>query len=242
MTELSTGGDKCRLCRKPATLLRSHILPEFFYSSIYDELHRTMLIASDEKEKFIQKGVRERLLCQECEVKFSRYEGYAVKVIQDVPNFVKDPSGRFVYRNDVDYKLFKLFQLSILWRGGVSKEKMFENVNLARHEEIVREMLHNEYPGKSSDYGCFILRVPNSEKIHRIIMPPMPEKLFGHNGIRFMIGNLFWYFITSSHSVQKDVALMFLQETNVLRIWTAPWSERQVCANITKLFRSRKVK
>lgn len=238
----SISGDNCRLCRKSTILLRSHILPEFFYSSVYDNLHRTMLIASDEKERFIQKGIREKLLCQECETKFSRYEGYAVKIIQDIPNFEKDPAGTFVHRQGIDYKLFKLFQLSILWRSGVSKEKMFAGVNLVKHEEIVRLMLHNEDPGSTKDYGCLIIQIPESKKIHRIIMPPMRDRLFGHNGIQFMIGNLFWHFVTSSHAVPKDVEAMFLQETGILRIWTAPWSENQVYANIAKLFSTRRIK
>ena len=57
----------CRLCRRESNLRFSHILPEFFYLPMYDELHRTMSVSSDEKEKLVQKGFREYLLCQECE-------------------------------------------------------------------------------------------------------------------------------------------------------------------------------
>jgi hypothetical protein len=69
-------GDVCKLCKKSAKLSYSHILPEFFCSSVYDSLHRTMLVSSSEKEKLIQKGVREYLLRPECETKLSHYEGY----------------------------------------------------------------------------------------------------------------------------------------------------------------------
>ncbi|MBC7876992.1 MAG: hypothetical protein H7Y59_07450 [Anaerolineales bacterium] len=236
------GGDLCRLCKREAELRYSHILPEFLYSPLYDELHRTMLVSSNQKEKFIQKGVREYLLCQECETKLSRYEGYAVKVIQNIPNFGEDSSGYFVFSDNIDYNLFKLFQLSILWRGSVSSNQMFANVNLGKHEEKIRVMLDQENPGKTSNYGCFMVRIPEPQKIHRIIMPPMPEKQFGHNGYRFMTGNLFWYFIVSSHTIQETVKPLLLQETGILRVWTAPWSEQEVYANIGKLFRSRKIK
>jgi len=235
-------GDVCKLCRKSAKLRYSHILPEFLFSSVYDDLHRTMLVSSSEKEKLIQKGVREYLLCQECETKLSCYEGYAIKVIKNIPNFEEDLSSSFIFSNNIDYKLFKLFQLSILWRGSVSRNQMFANIKLGRHEERIRVMLDRENPGRATDYGCFIVRIPEPQKIHRIIMPAMPERLFGHNGHRFMIGNLFWYFIVSSHSIQEAVRPMFLQETGVLRIWTAPWSEQEVYTNIGKLFRSRKIK
>ena len=159
-------GDICRLCRKLATLRHSHILPEFFYSSVYDDLHRTMLVSSSEKEKLIQKGVREYLLCQECETKLSRYEGYAIKVIQNIQNFEHDSNGSFIFSNDIDYKPLKLFQLSILWRGSVSTNQMFANVNLGKHEERVRMMLAQENPGKAADYGCFIMRINEPQKIH----------------------------------------------------------------------------
>lgn len=233
-------GDICRLCQKPAILLQSHVLPEFFYASVYDDLHRTMLLTSDEKDRLIQKGLRERLLCQNCETQFSRYEGYAVNIIKTIHEFKKDSSGKFSYTNDIDYKTFKLFQLSLLWRSSVAQGKMFANVSLAKHEEILRVMLLNENPGKSTDYGCFIVRMPEVQKINKIIMPPVRERLFGHNGIRFMLGDLFWYFMTTSHSVRKDVSFLFLQEDGTLRVWDAPWKEQQVYTNIGKLFQARK--
>jgi hypothetical protein len=234
-------GDVCKLCNQTATLRYSHILPEFLFSSVYDDLHRTVLISSSEKEKFIQKGIREFLLCQECETKLSRFEGYAVSVIKNIPSFEEDLSGSFIFSNNVNYKLFKLFQLSILWRSSISRSQMFANVNLGRHEERIRMMLDQEDPGETIDYGCFILRIAEPQKIHRIIMPPKPERLYGHNGYMFMIGNLFWYFIVSSHVIDKKVSSMFLQETGELRIQIAPWSEQEVYTSIGKLFRSRKI-
>ncbi len=97
-------GDVCKLCRKSAKLSFSHILPEFLFAPIYDDLHRTMLVSSSEKEKLVQKGVREYLLCQECETKLSRYEGYAIKVIKNIPNFEEELSGSFIFSNNIDYK------------------------------------------------------------------------------------------------------------------------------------------
>lgn len=232
----------CRLCKKDTELRNSHILPEFLYSKLYDDKHRTMSISYDEKEKYIQKGVREYLLCQECETKFSRYEGYAVKVITDIPNFLEHSSGRFVFQNNVNYALFKLFQLSILWRGGISTNKMFVNVNLHKHEERIREMLEKEEPGAFTDYGSFIIRMLNPQKLDRIIMPAMPERLYGHNGFRFMTGDLFWYFIVSSHKVGNSVQPLLFQEDGQLRIWNAPWNEHAVLNTISELFRTRKVK
>ena len=73
-------------------------------------------------------------------------------------------------------------------------------------------MLEQENPGSVTDYGCFMIEIPEPQKIHKIIMPPAPERLFGHNGYRFMTGNLFWYFIVTNRPVQDSVKSMFLQE------------------------------
>ena len=235
------GGDICRLCLKESELRHSHILPEFFYSSLYDEKHRTMLVASDEKEKLIQKGTREYLLCQRCETKLSRYEGYAAKLIREIPSFSTDSSGLFLYSENIDYIQFKLFQLSIIWRAGISKDRMFESVKLGKHEEKIRKMIDEQKPGKHSEYGCLIIRVPNAKIINRIIWSPTREKLFGHNGYRFFTGDLFWYFFVTSHSPDKTSQEFFVKEDGLLRIWIAPWSEDEIINNIGEAFRSRKI-
>jgi hypothetical protein len=236
-------GDVCKLCKEKAELRYSHILPEFFYSSLYDELHRTMFVPSDEKEKLAQKGVREYLLCQECETKLSKYEGYASKLIQKISGFSKDSTGRFVYSDNVDYRQFKLFQLSILWRASVSQEKMFAQVDLGpRHEERIRHMLFEETPGKSSDYGCLMTMFPDPKKIDKIIWSPTRERVFGHNGYRFMIGNLMWYFFVTSHTLHAEFQAFFVPETGFLRIWLDVIGEEEVYANMVKALKSRKVK
>jgi len=159
-----------------------------------------MSVSSDEKERLVQKGFREHLLCQECETQLSKYEGYTTRLIQNIDNFQKDLSGLFVYSNNVDYRQFKLFQLSILWRAGVSRHKMFSQVKLgSKHEERIRCMLVEENPGRFLDYGCFITMFPNAQKTDKIIWSPVELRLDGHNGYKLMTGNLMWYFFVTSH-------------------------------------------
>ena len=207
---------------------------------MYDEKHRYLQVSLDTKEKFAQKGIREYLLCQECETKLSRYERYAAEIIRNIPNFLLDSSERFTYSEDVNYSQFKLFQLSIIWRAGVSKSEMFESVSLGKHEEKIRKMIDEEKPGKSSDYGCLMITVPNTRIIDKIIWSPTREKLFGHNGYRFFTGNLFWYFFVSSHTPDRSSQEFFLKENGLLRIWIAPWPEDEIITNIGSAFRSRK--
>lgn len=121
--------DICRLCKKEAKLRNSHILPEFFYLDLYEEKHRTLQIAQ-EGEKIIQKGIREYLLCQQCETKLSKYEKYAKELINEIPNFSRNDELGILYSENVDYTKFKLFQLSLLWRSGISTHLAFSQIDL----------------------------------------------------------------------------------------------------------------
>lgn len=231
--------DICKLCKKESVLRHSHILPEFFYLNLYDEKHRAVQTGSNQDDKFVQKGIREYLLCQECETKLSKYEGYASKLIKNIPNFSRGTNDLFVFSEDVNYQQFKLFQLSILWRASVSKQTMFSNVNLRQEEEKIRLMLNDENPGKSSDYGCLMIRVPEPKTIDKILWSPIQEKVFGYKTYRFSISNLFWYFFITRGSVRNAQAF-FLQETGILRVWTSRWSETELVSNMTKALDSKR--
>ena len=65
---------KCFLCLSEATLRASHVVPEFFYKPMYDEKHRFFTVSSDpeRRDRMHQKGVRESLLCDDCEGRFAR--------------------------------------------------------------------------------------------------------------------------------------------------------------------------
>lgn len=237
------GGELCRLCHRESDLRFSHILPEFFYLPLYDDLHRTMSVHFDEKEKLVQKGFREYLLCQECETKLSKYESYTARLIKSIKDFPKDASGLFAYSDNVDYREFKLFQLSILWRAGVSRNKMFSQVELGdKHEEKIRCMLVEEDPGRFSDYGCFITVFPNAQKIDKIIWSPVRLRLAGHNGYKLMTGNLMWYFFVTSHMPHVEVQSFFVQESGLLRIWLDLTGEDEVYENMAKALKSRNIR
>src|SRR5262245_14096975 len=87
----------CRLCLAQERLAHSHILPEFLYTDLYDETRRFIAVSSDapQRNKFKQKGLREYLLCQGCEGKFSVWETYAKKVLKGSIDLscVRDDSG-----------------------------------------------------------------------------------------------------------------------------------------------------
>lgn len=102
---------KCALCRVSTDLRHSHIVPEFLYSLTYDEKHRFILVpgSSDSRPRYEQQGLREYLLCQSCEVRFSRFEGHAKRVMLDTEIFHRAEHRKHLVIHSVKYPEFKLF-------------------------------------------------------------------------------------------------------------------------------------
>jgi hypothetical protein len=240
---IEVGGNFCKLCLKESELRKSHILPEFLYENLYDEKHRTLLI-SRENEKVIQKGIREKLLCQECETKLSKYEKYAKELILEIPNFPRDDNLGLLYSDSVDFVKFKLFQLSILWRAGVSSDILFQQVKLGLHEERIRSLLNDEHPGKVFDYGCLMSITLEAELLHAIIQAPtrFTKKLDGHNAYKITTGNLEWVFLVTGHRISYHLQQLFLQENGQLRVILSRRDEKSQLVKIAQTLKRIKGK
>lgn len=128
----------CKLCLKEKELLKkSHIVPDFIYreSEIYDAKHRIRSFTKDDvlagrKVKLEQSGIYvANILCANCDnVVIGSYERYASMAIygKAVPvekspkceNYLIGAETITICEN-VDYRQFKLFLLSIFWRASI---------------------------------------------------------------------------------------------------------------------------
>jgi hypothetical protein len=127
--------------------------------------------------------MREQLLCDDCEQKFSGHEQFASVFFQGTLKAFADASqprqhhgnaltfGRFTITDSqaalttsetpnaiqvggVDYIKLKLFLLSLIWRMGVSNLEFFHEVELGPHQERLRQMLLQDNPGEPAHYAC----------------------------------------------------------------------------------------
>ena len=173
----------CALCQQPRTLRESHIIPEFLHGPLYEENLCSFNTYGHEgrpKVGFMRKGERERLLCDECEKRFSVYEGWASDFYKgaivafsdttrsEIPfgkrlhftridsngNPTKSGVPRKLKVEGFDYKILKLFLLSLLWRMGVSQLHFFSGVTLGHQEKRLRRMLLENDPGSAERYAC----------------------------------------------------------------------------------------
>ena len=123
---------KCALCELDKPLRKSHIVPEFLYAKLYDIKGRAIGIHGQGhlRREFIQKGLREKLLCDDCEQFLNdNYEKYFKEYWFDknpLPQVI--PAEGVLLRN-IDYKAFKLFHLSVLFRCGVARHPTYSAVN-----------------------------------------------------------------------------------------------------------------
>lgn len=217
---------KCALCLKDLDLVKSHILPEFLYKPMYDDKHKYIIISTDSSKKPVTrpKGIYERLLCDNCDNNIlGEYENYASKVLFHdgitKDNIKKIDIGFLI--TDIDYELFKLYQMSLLWRSSVSCRPEFKDTNLGPHSDRIREMLINRNPGKRHKYGCVIYYIPDQpEEMIEFIYPPelIPNKIEGHRWYRAIFNGRVWTYIVSSHSNMYSHQELFLQEDGTLPI------------------------
>jgi hypothetical protein len=194
----------CALCLQEVGLQRSHIIPEFLYETLYDEMHRLQVLSiiPEQANWREQKGLRERLLCHACEQKFSVWERYASLVLRGGLPLTFKQEGNIVHIAGLDYRQFKLFQLSVLWRAGASSLQFFEKVQLGKHEEILRRLLLAGDPGSPERYCCFMFGLKHDAKAFTgIIMQPGRVRLNGHSAYRFVFGGFLWAMLVSSHDL-----------------------------------------
>jgi len=213
---------KCALCLIENELCDSHIIPEFFYKPLYDEKHRMNIIplSSEQRKKYEQKGIREKLLCQRCEGQISKYESYARKVFFGGTELIYYQGNPITILN-INYTYFKLFQLSLLWRASVSQHIFFNQVSLGPHENRIREMIYYEKPGVHMEYPCAIMgifRTEQKELLDDLVMPPDLVRHDGHRIYRFVLGGCFWFFFVSSHTFSIPLNEFILNQEGIIRI------------------------
>lgn len=206
--------ETCKLCLKKSQLCKSHIIPEFVYTPLYDDKHRFFTVSSDPKktEKIHQKGVREKLLCKDCELFLSKYEKIVSEFFKG--NKVDSPKrkGEFVIWNGINYHAFRICYLSILWRMSVSKHKMFIDVKLGPHEDFIRKLVLSDDPGSFKQYGM-ICTVPmmQNEPLHGFILQPTRIRIYNRNAYRVIIGGLLITYIISNKIFPDEITRAYLQ-------------------------------
>jgi hypothetical protein len=213
----------CALCQSESPLQNSHIVPEFFYTQLYDKIHRFQVVPSDpsKSESLKQKGVRERLLCEKCERKFSRWEKYAKEAFADGIGLTIQRTGNIFKLSNLDYLTFRLFLLSLLWRMGVSKLEFFADTNLGgKHQEILRRALLDENPLEPLEYPCLMAAVKINGEFHTAwITQSMHTKSGSYHCHCIVINGILFCFFVASHNMPQVFAEVCINKKNEMHFY-----------------------
>ena len=122
----------CKLCLNEKKLCDSHIIPKFIYKPTEDKLNRSVPISINNVYDIIQSGIKEPMLCEDCEKIFQKYEKKLEIYLSDIqelkmPNVQRKES--VILTTNYDFSLIKLAILSILWRLSHTKEKRIRTNN-----------------------------------------------------------------------------------------------------------------
>lgn len=126
----------CFLCEEKEKLINSHITPKFVINWIKKTSITGGLRNIDIPNRRLEDGVKKKLLCKKCEIRFSKYEDHFAKKVF------------YPYLNgDKSFKVNELvnkFISSISWRILVSlpKKKDFKENELNGYLEIEKKLRH----------------------------------------------------------------------------------------------------
>jgi hypothetical protein len=147
----------------------------------------------------MQKGLRERLLCKRCEGELSKYETYSAQVLRRIKEqFSRD--GDWVVIEHVDFVMFRLFALSLIWRAHTTALHMFRAVKLGPHADSIRHILLRKDPGELHHYGFALAKIAGLESHGEMIVAPRRRRYEGLHSYEFMAFGFIWVFIVSKDS------------------------------------------
>ncbi len=203
----------CALCHERKPLRRSHIIPNAAFRRIKQAQNSGQLIQMDDSEdapvRRSQDTWPEHLLCADCERVIGLYENYGLELLRARNgSSMQDHAGGVTFRAH-EYRRFKLFLTSILWRAAVSNQEVFAKVILPeRCEEEARASLLAAKPLSALHLGCQMHRLVDTkatpeygfdlDSLSQVVISPIPRLHDGrkyHTFLFLIEGFLLEYFV-----------------------------------------------
>ena len=220
---------QCPLCLETAELCESHIIPELCYRPAYDQDGRCLAIHKGKHlPQKVQHGYRQYLLCKACEERVHDWETYFSNVWFNWSLRPERFDGEIAEVRGLDYEIFTLFHLSVLWRASVSTLPAFSQVDLGpRHAEALRQCLLKSdmdiaihYPITAAFLRWAETGLPNDG----LIMPGCADVIDGIRAYVFVFGGRGWFYYAASHKNPRVESIRF-KDDGVLLGWVEDWDK-----------------
>lgn len=206
----------CRLCGRLQLLCESHVIPKFCYKYVRDQNKIIQLESIGAEDVVFHEqngGIKESLLCRDCEQQFSRYEDHAARLFSEPTVPIGRESLRTRLHPGIEYERMKLFFLSLLWRCSVAKHPFFSRVSLGPHENRLLDMLRKQDAGLRESYPMIIIRLKiGDEPIQGLLSEPLSTRS----------GAIRWHlFVIAGFLISMAVGARPI-DRNLLRLALAP--------------------
>ena len=232
---------QCRLCHRLENLRDSHIVPEFLYRPLRNDARQMSGIngRGPHGRRLIQRGLTEHLLCDTCEQFLSKnYETPFLRSWLESPALPQSSEIGYTHLITVEYEVFKLFHLSILFRASVSTLSSFSAVALGPHEERIRLSLLNRDPGDDWQYpiaGCLVVHDRTKVVIY-IVGMPRQYRIGPHRIYTFLYAGVNWEFGVSTHR-NDHFNSRALKRNGTIALHAVPWNDLPVMQEAARALR-----
>lgn len=91
-----------------------------------------------------------------------------------------------------DYRLLKLFFVSILWRASLSTHEFYSRISAGPFEDLAKKLIWDCTPGEPEEFSCVLAKITDNN-IDKTILDPHPERWYGINYYRFYLYGYVFY-------------------------------------------------
>ena len=179
----------CRLCRLDSELRLSHIIPKFMFRPMSRLAQETPMRFGPQVHLDQLGHLKEFMLCEACEHKFSNYERAASEFLCRLNETQAETATRPICRKSLDYDRLKLFFLSLLWRCAVCTNGIARRVDLGPRLGSLTTLVMGGDPGAENEFPIMLRLVAESKEARNAVLT-VPESMRrdGRNGYE-MYGN-----------------------------------------------------
>ncbi len=227
----------CKLCLQDKPLLKkSHIASNFLYQELQGEDHSFMKVdLQGVTAKKIQTGFFEQnILCANCDnARLGVLESYASRVLYggkikgiNLRHEINPDGAEWMLCDGIDYKKFKLFLLSLIWRFSISKNEFYRFVDLGQYEEVIRKMILENDAGDVLDYPCTIMTYRHHKDLpfHLVSQPLRHRGSDGGICYSVMMNGFIYTFYISKKMTPRHISEIAINQQGQLKVIKIPKS------------------
>jgi hypothetical protein len=182
----------CKFCGQKKELINSHIIPKCFYQiKTMGSMSRINSKTQQIDYKNHQNGLKEPLLCKECDNQLGILDEYANKVLfyiipkHEFKVITESVKEYLLEVSDFDYDKLRRFFISLVWRTSICKTEPFP---LGKYEEIALKILKNEISDNEELFLPLIYRKSTNTPVD-CITGLFSYKFLGKHACRFRFPN-----------------------------------------------------